>query len=142
MASPVLFSIPPPTSLRLVRRDGRHRSLRVPFGLSSFSDSDVGNAVAVALDVAAGKELDELAQAAAQIPPASTFDDGTLVIVLGDADSDHGLLERLFQGGRKTIPRAVRASALLARGYIRIAAGVDPLSGLDLTWGFAMVSSG
>ncbi len=124
-----------PTALRLVRREGRRATLRTPFGLASF-DSE-GVAIAVALDVAAGSEIGELPSAASQIPHASTVAAGTLVVVLGDADRDDGLFARLFSGGRTALPRAVRASALLARGYVAIGAGVDPASGLDLAWGFA-----
>jgi hypothetical protein len=40
-------------------------------------------------------------------------------------------------GRGRTVGRAERCSALLARGYVRIGAGVDPKTRNDLAWGHA-----
>jgi hypothetical protein len=72
----------------------------------------------------------------AQVPEAASLPPGTLVVVLG-TDAGAGLFGRLFQGRRAVVARAVRGSALLARGYTRLGGGVDATSRLDLVWGFA-----
>jgi len=47
-----------------------------------------------------------------------------------------GFFARLL-GSEPNIPRAVRGSALLLKGFTSIGGGVDPTSGLDLAWGEA-----
>ena len=44
-----------------------------------------------------------------------------------------GLLARLLDRPAR-VPRAVRGSALLLRGYRDVQGGLDPVSGLDLCW--------
>ncbi|MGZ3420018.1 MAG: hypothetical protein ACXWUG_09600 [Polyangiales bacterium] len=57
---------------------------------------------------------------------------GALVFVAPSV-AKPGLFARLT-GGETKIPRAVRGSALLLRGYRDVAGGLDPASGLDLAW--------
>jgi hypothetical protein len=44
------------------------------------------------------------------------------------------LLAALGRG--RTVSRALRASALVAQGYVRVAAGVDKETRADLVWGY------
>jgi hypothetical protein len=75
--------------------------------------------------------------AAAQLPLARDLPRGRVVFVLPERAAPGGLLKRLFGGAGAPIPRAVRATALLARGYADIGATVDAKTDLDLVWGVA-----
>jgi len=80
-----------------------------------------------------------LRECIAQIPEASGMPPGTLVVVEGAAGSERGrgLLGRIASmGARPQVHRAMRCTGLLARGYVRIAAGADE-HGSDWTWGYA-----
>ncbi len=77
----------------------------------------------------------DAAVVAAQLPDAADLPPGTLVVVMGTGDGE-GLAAR-WLGARARIARAVRGSALLASGYVRIGAGVDDATRLDLVWGYA-----
>jgi hypothetical protein len=46
-------------------------------------------------------------------------------------------MARLFGRGPIEVPRALRGSALAARGYVAIGAAHDAASGHDLVWGCA-----
>jgi hypothetical protein len=72
------------------------------------------------------------------VPEATSLPEGTLVVVLPSVVAE-SLGSRLLAavGRGRTIPRAYRCSALLARGYVRIGAALDASSGQDLAWGFA-----
>ncbi len=122
-----------PTALRLVRTAGaRGGAPKPPFGLAAFQD----DATSIALELAPSEARGEgaVAEIAAQIPAADEIAAGAFVVLLG-AGPTRGILGRLFRGGPAEIPRALRATALLARGYERIAATTDEASGLDLVWG-------
>jgi hypothetical protein len=127
---------PKPPALRLVTSARGARLPRPPFGLAGFSD-DPSAAVAVLLEGGAGKEVTGGVDAvAAQLPPASDLEPGTLLVVLGEAATSRGRLGRLLASP----PRYARTSlcgALLAQGYARIGAGTDPSTGHDLAWGYA-----
>jgi hypothetical protein len=114
-----------PAGVRLVRRSaGRGKAPAPPFGLRAYDEA--ASAVAVLLDAADG-----VATVAAQLPDPASLPGGTLVVVLAEMDGADGrLLGRLFRS-RPVAPRAVRGSALLARGYARIGGEGD------LVWGFA-----
>ena len=127
-------ALPSPGAMRLVARTGS--SPRPPFGLKAWSDA--ADAVAVELDLPnewPSSGLGDLAAVARQVPAASELAPGTLVVVLGDAATSGGIFARLRRPPRAA--RALRGSALLVRGFVAIGAGVDPASGLDLTWGRA-----
>jgi hypothetical protein len=100
-----------------------------PFGLKEWTEE--ANAFAVAL----GASSEDVASIARQIPAASSVAPGTLVVVLGEAAPGDGLFAR-FRGATK-IARARRGSALLARGWVRVGGGVDPVSGSDLAWAWS-----
>jgi hypothetical protein len=103
-----------------------------PFGLRAWDP--VAPAVAVLLDVR-GHSACTTADVAGQLPVAASLPPGTPVLVLGNAAND-GALWRLFARG-VPVPRGARCSALIARGYVDVGAGVDEVSGADLVWGSA-----
>jgi hypothetical protein len=123
---------PRPTALRLVTRAPDARLPAPPLGLRSWSpDAD---AVAVLLD-GADFEIDDPAAVAAQIPRATDLPIATLVFVLGAATRGRGVIRWLDRTLR--VPRAARCTALVARGYVSVAAGTDEASGADLAWGLS-----
>lgn len=74
----------------------------------------------------------------AQLPEPHTLAPGTVVAVAGtlDGQRSEGLLARLLKRtARVQVHRAARCTALLARGYDRVGAGVDD-QGTDWAWGF------
>ena len=79
------------------------------------SDADVGEAGAVA----------------GLIPLARTLTPRTRVMVLPIATRRVGVLRRLLGQRRVPVPRSVRCTALLVRGYVDIGAGADG------AWGYA-----
>jgi hypothetical protein len=79
----------------------------------------------------------DVAVIAAQLPDPGTLAPGTRVVVHGQPRAPKGLLSRVFRGKGRSVQRAVRGSALLARGYVRLGGGADPKTGADLAWGFA-----
>jgi hypothetical protein len=56
------------------------------------------------------------------------------LVVISPALPREGFFARLV-GSERTLPRALRGSALLLKGFGHIGAGIDPASGLDLIWG-------
>jgi hypothetical protein len=103
-------------------------------GLRAWSDAEEA-AVVVLLVLPEEGASDDVGPIAAQIPAASSLRAGTLVIVLETAERAGGVLSRLLRPDGK-VPLVVRGSALLARGYGGIRAGVDPASGEELAWGW------
>jgi hypothetical protein len=114
---------------RLVGPGAVGSQARVPFEVR-----DDAKDVAVAL----GPEAIDIASVARAIPEAATLEEGAMVVVLPFADAP-SLASRVLAvlGRGRTVARAHRCSALLARGYIRIGASVDPETKLDLAYGFA-----
>ncbi len=115
--------IPAIASLRFV---GSSRPRVAPFG-AAWVESD---ADAVAIQLRDGGESEE--EAAPHVPEASSLPAGTWVVVLPEAARGKGLLSAF---SRKPIARAVRAGALLLRGYVEIGAELDPKSKMDLVFG-------
>lgn len=72
------------------------------------------------------------------LPKAGTLASGTLVIVLPCAASA-SFADRVFAAFRRAprVPRTLRCGALLASGFVRIGAGTDTTSRLDVVWGYA-----
>jgi hypothetical protein len=93
-----------------------------------FEVKDDAKAVAVCLD----PEANTVASVAAALPDPETLDPRTLVVVVPGSGS---FVKRLF--GAKPVSRAVRCSALLARGYVDIGADVDPETKLDVALAFS-----
>jgi hypothetical protein len=69
-----------------------------------------------------------------QLPDPTALVPGQLVVVLPRGAPAEEWLGRLV-AKRSWAAGATRATALLALGYCRIGAGVDPASRLDLVWG-------
>ncbi len=90
--------------------------------------------LAIALDARACDVRDPVA-VAARIPDAASREPGTRVCVLGAATRGGGWLGRWRRS--VPVPRAARCTALLARGYVGIGAGVDEESGAEMAWGVA-----
>ena len=108
---------------------------RAPLGVSTRASSEElreGDAIWFA---AASLDDPTDANALAALLPDPNATPGAIVVVSPEV-SRGGFLSKLFGRG-EGLPRAVRGSALLLRGFASIAGGVDPSSGLDLCWGVA-----
>lgn len=121
-------------TLRFVGPRGASPPRRVPFGATLRQDDASGVLVAVPEDVA--EDARALAEA---LPSPDDLAPGALVLVLAEPVPRSALTGRLLSalGRAKAAPRVVRCTALLARGYVDVGAGVDPSSGADLAWGRA-----
>jgi len=137
-ASPILLPLPLPTALRLSCARPQRSPPRPPFGLRAWSDLPAAD-VAVLLDLppmwpASGfGQVDVVAH---QLPDAPSLAPGQLVVVLPRGAPPAEWLGRLV-GKRTWAAGAIRATALLTRGYGRIGAGFDATSRQDLVWGYA-----
>jgi hypothetical protein len=83
------------------------------------------------------KEAADVASVARALPDPTTLDPGTKVIVLGALKEAPSLASRLLSafGRAKTdVPRVLRCTALVARGYVRVGAAEDA-NGRDLAFG-------
>lgn len=123
--------LPAPDALRFVSVSPAPPPKRVPFGLAVWTAD--APAVALLLDLSSGKSLPT---ACAQVPEGDAYGEGTLMVILGESRAAPSILGRYFTARRAPIPRSVRATALLARGFVRIGAAFDPASGADLVWGY------
>jgi hypothetical protein len=73
------------------------------------------------------------------LPDPDALEPGTLVLVDAHARTTERSLMRSVLGalGRKEkVSRAARCTALVARGYLRVGAGIDPDTDADLAWGY------
>jgi hypothetical protein len=125
--------LPRPTALRLYTR-ARVRPPAPPFGLSAWSPDAI--AVAVFLD-GGGIDLGDPAQIASQLPRADDLAElapEATLFVLGSAARGGGML-RWFGVRTIRVGRTARCTALVAKGYVGVGAGVDDVSGADLAWG-------
>jgi hypothetical protein len=73
---------------------------------------------------------------ASQLPDPASLTPGQLVVVLPRGAPKGPWLGRLL-GATGWAAGAVRGSAMLARGYVGIGAGMDPKTRMDLVWGYA-----
>lgn len=130
--------VPNASSLRLVGRAAGHAKGRItpPLGARFAADAP---AWAVALGPDDAVDLDSVAKA---VPDADELPPGTLLVVLPAIAFAPSLGSRFLAalGRSRSVPRALRATALVARGYVRVAAGVDRASRSDLVWGYAPVT--
>jgi hypothetical protein len=78
---------------------------------------------------ATGADMEDPATVGRQIPDPATLHGGTAVVVEAIAARKRGLLQRVLGDKRIPVSRSVRCTALLARGYVDIAADGDA------TWG-------
>jgi hypothetical protein len=125
---------PHAVALRLVARTQEGKPPRPPLGVTAWTPT--ADAIAVLLDTGDagdGGDLRAIASVVAQLPPAADLPHGTPVFVLGRANARRSFW-RVFARDL-AIPRDVRCTALLVRGYIGI--GAAEIQGDDLAWGQA-----
>lgn len=122
-------------ALRLVGPGADHARGRVAAPCGAVFDAAAA-AQAVALGPADIVDVTTLASA---LPDPDELPAGTLLVVLGTVVDPPSLASRVLAalGRGRTVPRATRATALVARGYVRVAAGVDRESRSDLVWGYS-----
>jgi hypothetical protein len=122
---------PQPTALRLHTRARDLAGARVPFGLKEWNDG--AGDVAVLLETAA-EGGGNLADIVAQLPEVSSLAASATIVVLGEAARRASSWRRWIGSRTVTVPRSLRCTALLVRGYVDIGAatweGKD-----DLVWG-------
>jgi hypothetical protein len=81
----------------------------------------------------------DVGSVARALPSTGDLPSGTLVVVLPQIVHPPSLATRLRAalGRGRTVSRALRASALVAQGYVRVAAGIDEETRADLVWGYS-----
>jgi hypothetical protein len=122
-------------ALRLVTTAQGARPPKPPLGLRAFTEAPDA-ALAVLLDLEDGPPARaQVDLVAAQLPAPEDLPEGRVVLVLGERAAGASLLGRLLRRD-VGIPRAVRSTALLARGYVELGAGTDA-TGRELVWGKA-----
>lgn len=92
---------------------------------------------AAARTVSLGDDATTVARIMEMLPAPSSLEPGTLVLVPGQSTSHaRSLVKSVLAvfGRTKTVPRALRCSALLARGYVDVGAAEDDAH-VDLAWG-------
>jgi hypothetical protein len=79
----------------------------------------------------------DVASIARALPDPDELPPGTLVVVMPGIVDPPSLASRFLAvlGRGKTVSRAHRATALVARGYVDVAAGVEGHTRSDLVWG-------
>lgn len=129
------MSVPRAEAFRLVGPAAAHSRGRLAApGNARFEDDAAAYAVALGAEAAADARA-----IACALPAPEDLAPGTLVVVLPVVVEAPSLASRFRSvlGRTRTIPRAERCTALLARGYVRLGAAEDAASGHDLAWGWA-----
>lgn len=87
----------------------------------------------------APEEIADVASAARALPDPSDLPEGTLVMVDGRLREARSIARSVLAalGRTKSASRAIRCSALVARGYVRVGAATDPDERTDWAWGYA-----
>ncbi len=87
-------------------------------------------------------EIDDVGAAARALPDLAELEAGTLVLVIRELREPRSIARSVLAalGRSKTAPRAIRCSALVARGYVRVGAGIDPDTRADVAWGYVPVT--
>ena len=129
-------TLPRVGALRLVGPGAESAVGRVTPPLKSAFDATAPS-YAVALSPADIRDVTTVARA---LPDPDELPDGTLVIILPHVLDAPSLASRFLAalGRGRTVSRALRSTALVARGYVRVAAGVDRESRSDLVWGYSV----
>jgi hypothetical protein len=127
------------SALRLVGPAAEDARSRITLPLGAKLDADAA-AYAVALGPA---DVIDVATVARALPDPDALPAGTLLLVLPNVVGAPSLAGRFLaaMGRGPTASRALRATALVARGYVRVAAGVDRESNgskADLVWGYVI----
>jgi hypothetical protein len=109
---------------------------RLTLPLGATLDAEAA-AYAVALGPA---DVVDVATVARALPDPDALPAGTLLLVLPSVVGAPSLAGRFLaaMGRGPTASRALRATALVARGYVRVAAGVDRETRSDLVWGYTV----
>ena len=125
--------LPAVKAIRLAGPAAKDARVSAPLGATILADADT---IAVVLGPA---DATTTAAVARVVPAASSLEPGTLVVVLPNVFEPPSITSRLRSafGRTPTASRALRASALVARGYVNVSASFDPSSRSDLVWGFA-----
>jgi hypothetical protein len=92
--------------------------------------------------VALDPEVASVAAVVRALPDPDELEGGTLVILPAEAGGRRSLARTVLAafGRTRTISRALRCTALVARGYVDVGAGVDPDTRADLAWGYVPVA--
>ena len=124
---------PRASALRLGGPGAAYARIPPPLGAVFTDDADAHAVALVQADVA------DVASLARALPDPDGLPPGVLVVVLPNVVDPPSLGSRLLAalGRGRTVSRALRASAMVARGYVRVAAGVDADTRLDLVWGYS-----
>lgn len=131
-----MSALPPrPATFRIVGPGAAFARGRATAPLGATFD-EAGEAFLVALRPADAVDLEAVVRA---VPAARDVPAGALVIVAATIFDAPSFADRLRSalGRGKVVPRSLRASALLAQGYTKLGAAVDPDSRADMAWGFA-----
>jgi hypothetical protein len=132
------MNLPQPPAMRLITSASPTSLPRPPLGLTTWSAR--ADAAAVLLD-ARNVDLSDIAAIIEQIPNATTMPAGAPLIVFGTAVGAGRAWRWLLGGRRVAVLRAPRCTALLARGYVDLGAGVDEITRADLAWGWTPAAS-
>jgi hypothetical protein len=97
--------------------------------------SDAATDVAVLLETVAD-DCGSLAEIVAQLPEVSSLPERATVVVLGEAKRGARSWPRWLGSRAVAVPRSLRCTALLVRGYVDIGAAVWDGKD-DLVWGRA-----
>ena len=122
-------------ALRLVGPAATNARGRLVAPLGATFRSDVA-ARAVALGPS---DAGDVAAVARALPDPDSLGPDVLVVVLPSVIEPPSIGNRLLAvlGRGRVVSRALRASALVSRGYVRVAAGIDGEARTDLVWGFS-----
>ena len=123
-----------PNGFRFIGRAASHARFALPTLLGATYQQD-GTTYVVALGSDQGHDVASLTAA---LPDPKSIDPGALVVVLDHVIKAPSFARRMLGAfvRERSIPRALRCSALLCRGYVRIGAGIDPSARADLAWGY------
>jgi hypothetical protein len=104
-----------------------------PLGARFTSDA---SAYAVALGAADAVDVATVARA---LLDPDDLPAGTLLVVLPGVVDPPSLASRFLAalGRGRTVSRSLRSTALVARGYVSVAAGIDDETRSDLVWGYS-----
>ena len=82
-------------------------------------------------------EVHDVADVIRLLPDPSTLESGTRIEVLGTKDDPRSISTRFIAaiGRGKVVPRALRCTALVARGYVSVGAHVEPATKRDVAYG-------
>jgi hypothetical protein len=114
---------------RRARRPGTHGPLPPPAAVRATART-------IAL---APADAQDLASAAAALPDPDELPPGTLVLLPAELREEPSIARSVLAvfGRTRTATRVLRCSALVARGYMDVGAGTDPVTRADLVWGYA-----